>query len=58
MRRLGRTNDGAWTNSSHHTDHLLFGGFHGRFGGYGYGYGHRGIGLIRFPFHDPLARSV
>ena len=25
---------------------FLFGGFSGRFGGYGYGYGHRGIGVI------------
>lgn len=25
---------------------ILFGGFSGRFGGYGYGYGHGGIGVI------------
>jgi uncharacterized membrane protein len=25
---------------------MLFGGFSGRFGGYGYGYGHRGVGII------------
>jgi hypothetical protein len=24
----------------------LFGGFSGRFGGYGYGYGHGGVGLM------------
>jgi hypothetical protein len=24
----------------------LFGGFSGRFGGYGYGYGHGGMGLL------------
>ena len=25
---------------------LLFGGFSGRFGGYGYGYGHGGVSVI------------
>ena len=25
---------------------ILFGGFSGRFGGYGYGYGHSGVGII------------
>ncbi len=24
----------------------LFGGFSGRFGGYGYGYGHSGVGVL------------
>ncbi len=25
---------------------FLFGGFSGRFGGYGYGYGHAGVGVL------------
>lgn len=25
---------------------LLFGGFSGRFGGYGYGFGHGGVGVL------------
>jgi hypothetical protein len=36
----------AGANPSNITRHFLFGGFSGRFGGYGYGYGHGGVGLI------------